>query len=90
MQVMCKDYPVKLFFSRFGKRGKWHLLLSTNTSLPYIKVLEFHQVRWTIKVFFKESKQYLNLGGCQSKNFDAQIAVALRSSASPGVAFSIF
>jgi len=25
-------------------------------------------------VFFKESKQLLNLGGCQSSNFDAQIA----------------
>jgi hypothetical protein len=25
-------------------------------------------------VFFKEAKQLLNLGGCQSSNFDAQIA----------------
>ena len=74
MEVMYKDYPVKLFFSRFGKRGKWHLILSTDTSLSYIKVMEQYQVRWTIEVFFKESKQYLNLGGCQSKNFDAQIA----------------
>lgn len=74
MQVMYKDYPVKLFFSRFGKRGKWHLILSTGTSLSYIQVMEQYQVRWTIEVFFKESKQYLNLRGCQSKNFDAQIA----------------
>ncbi len=74
MQVMYKDYPVKLFFSRFGRRGKWHLILSTDTSLSYIQVMQQYQVRWTIEVFFKESKQYLNLGGCQSKNFDAQIA----------------
>ena len=74
MQVTYKDYPVKLFFSRFGKRGKWHLILTTDTSLCYLKVMEHYQVRWTIEVFFKESKQYLNLGGCQSKNFDAQIA----------------
>lgn len=74
IQAMYKGYPVKLFFSRFGKRGKWHLILSTDTSLSYIQVMEQYQVRWTIEVFFKESKQYLNLGGCQSKNFDAQIA----------------
>jgi len=74
LQVMYKDYPVKLFFSRFGKRGKWHLILTTDTSLSYIKVMEQYQVRWTIEVFFKESKQYLNLGGCQSTNFDVQIA----------------
>jgi Transposase DDE domain len=74
MKATYKDYPVKLFFSRFGKRGKWHLILTTDTSLSYIKVMEQYQVRWTIEVFFKESKQYLNLGGCQSKSFEAQIA----------------
>lgn len=74
MEVMYKEYPVKLFFSRFGKRGKWHLILTTDTSLDYIKVMKHYQIRWTIEVFFKESKQYLNLGGCQSKDFDAQIA----------------
>jgi hypothetical protein len=74
MEVMYKEYPVRLFFSRFGQRGKWHAILTTDTSLSYIKVMEQYQVRWTIEVFFKESKQYLNLGGCQSKNFEAQIA----------------
>jgi len=74
IDAMYKEYPVRLFFSRFGQRGKWHLILSTDTSLSYIKVMEQYQVRWTIEVFFKESKQYLNLGGCQSKNFEAQIA----------------
>ncbi|MEJ7677706.1 MAG: transposase [Segetibacter sp.] len=74
MEAMYKEYPVKLFFSRFGQKGKWHLILTTDTSLSYIKVMEQYQVRWTIEVFFKESKQYLNLGGCQSKSFEAQIA----------------
>ncbi|HVB04313.1 MAG TPA: IS4 family transposase, partial [Chitinophagaceae bacterium] len=63
-----KEYPVKLFFSRFGKRGKWHLILSTDTSLGYMRLMELYQIRWTIKVLFKEGKQYLNLGGCQSKD----------------------
>lgn len=29
---------------------------------------------WTIEVFFRETKQYLQLGRCQSRDFDAQIA----------------
>ncbi len=74
MDVMYKEYPVRLFFSRFGQKGKWHLILTTDTSLSYLKAMEQYQVRWTIEVFFKESKQYLNLGGCQSKSFEAQIA----------------
>jgi hypothetical protein len=74
MDVMYKEYRVRLYFSRFGQKGKWHLILTTDTSLSYLKAMEQYQVRWTIEVFFKESKQYLNLGGCQSTNFEAQIA----------------
>lgn len=74
VDVMYKDYPVRLYFSRFGRRGKWHLLLSTDRSLSYVKMMELYQIRWTIEVLFKECKGYLNLGSCQSNNFDAQIA----------------
>lgn len=74
VDVVYKDYPVRLYFSRFGKKGKWHLLLSTDRSLSYVKMMELYQIRWTIEVLFKECKGFLNLGGCQSKNFDAQIA----------------
>ena len=37
-------------------------------------MIEIYQIRWTIEVFFKESKQLLGLGKCQSNDFDAQIA----------------
>ena len=36
--------------------------------------MKVYQIRWTIEVFFKECKQYLNLGKCKSSCFDAQIA----------------
>lgn len=45
-----------------------------NTQLSFIQVVEIYQTRWTIEVFFKESKQLLGLGKCQSNDFDAQIA----------------
>jgi len=49
-------------------------LLTTDTSLTFSRLLEHYQVRRVVEVFFRESKQLLNLGGCQSNNFDAQIA----------------
>lgn len=36
--------------------------------------MEIYATRWTIEVFFKEMKQQLRLGQCQSRDFDAQIA----------------
>ena len=73
-EVLYGDIRLTLFFSRKGKRGDWKVLLTTDTTLSFIKLIEHYQVRWTIEVFNKEAKGLLNLGGCQSSNFDAQIA----------------
>ena len=39
-------------------------------------MIEIYQPRWTIAVFFKDAKQLLDLGKCQSNDFNAQIADA--------------
>ena len=74
LTVVYKDIPLKLFFSRYSKRGNWHLLITTDLSLTFNKAIEIYNIRWSIEVFFKESKQYLNLGKSQANDFDAQIA----------------
>lgn len=76
IEVIYKEFPVKLFFSRFGKRAKWHLILTTDLSLDYLTMMKHYWVRWTIEVYFKESKQLLNLGRYQSEDLDAQAADA--------------
>ena len=68
------DETVKLYFCRFPYQKKWKLFLSTDESLTFLEMLEIYSVRWSIEVFFKETKQLLRLGKCQSRNFDAQIA----------------
>lgn len=68
------DETVKLYFCRFSYQRDWKLYLSTDESLPLIEMLEVYSVRWTIVVFFKETKQQLRLGKCQSRHFDAQIS----------------
>lgn len=69
-----KGNELLLLFCRQGKRGKWHLIVTTDLKISFLRALEIYQMRWTIEVFFKESKQHLNLAGCQSNDFDAQIS----------------
>ena len=63
-----------MFFSRQGTNGKWRVFITTDTELSFIRMIEIYQIRWTVEVFFKEAKQLLGLGKCQSNDFDAQIA----------------
>jgi hypothetical protein len=72
--VKFKGVPVKLYFCRNTRRGKWHLIISTNTSLTIKQAYEIYAIRWSIEVFFKEMKQHFQLGKSQSRDFDAQIA----------------
>ncbi len=72
--VSYNENNIKLFFSKQGKNGKWKTFLCTDTKLSFIKMIEIYQIRWTIEVFFKEAKQLLGLGKCQSNDFDGQIA----------------
>lgn len=72
--VDFQGIKVKLFFCKTSHKGKWHGLLSTNLDLNFEQAYKIYATRWTIEVFFKETKQYLGLGKCQSQDFDAQIA----------------
>lgn len=74
--VKYKGTPITLFFVRqgYGEHTKWRLVVTTNTKLGFIKAIEIYQIRWSIEVYFRDCKQYLNFGKCQSNDFDAQIA----------------
>lgn len=64
---------VNLFFVKLGASDKWKLLLTNDLQLTFNKLMEVYQVRWSIEVFFKDAKQYLQLGKCQCNNFDSQV-----------------
>ena len=49
--VLYDGVRLTLFFSRQGKRGKWKTLLTTDTSLSFIKLMEHYHCRWMIEVF---------------------------------------
>ena len=64
---------VKLFLTRLSKRSKWRLILTTDFDVSFHQAMKIYNIRWTIEVLFKECKQHLNLGKCQSNDFDAHI-----------------
>lgn len=59
---------------RFGKKGEWKALLSTDTSLTPFKAYQIYSMRWAIEVVFHEGKSLLRLGKCQCRDFGSQIA----------------
>ena len=73
-QVEYQGIPVKLFFVRYSQQQKWRLIVCSDTKMSFIKTMKHYQMRWSIEICFKECKQYLGLGKCQSQDFDAQIA----------------
>lgn len=74
VSVEYKGIPLKLFYCRNSKHGKWHLLTTTNTRLNIKTAYPIYSIRWSIEVFFKETRQYFQLSRSQSSNLDAQIA----------------
>jgi IS4 transposase len=74
INVVYKGTPIKVFFIMMNGQTSWKLLITTDERLSFIKAMEYYQIRWTIEVFFREAKQDLHLGKCQSNVFDALIA----------------
>lgn len=72
--VVLDDIPVRLFIIKYGKKQNWNVLLTTDRTLTFVKAFEYYQIRWNTEVMFRECKQYLGLGHCQSNDFDALIA----------------
>lgn len=72
--VDFKGLEVKLYFCKASKKANWNGIMTTNTKLTFEQAYKIYSTRWSIEVFFKESKQNLGLGKCQSQDFDAQIA----------------
>jgi len=71
-----KGVPIRLFFAKQGysAEGDWRVILSTDLKLSFLRAMEIYHIRWSIEVFFREAKQSLNMGKCQSKDLDGQIA----------------
>lgn len=65
---------VRLFFCRRGKAEGWRMLLTTDTSVDFMRAYEIYTMRWAIEVFFADSKRLLGLADCSARDFTAQLA----------------
>lgn len=73
-KVTLGGRKVKVFFCKRGKRESWKMLLSTDTSLDFFRAYEIYAMRWSIEVFFSDSKRLLGLADCSARDFSSQIA----------------
>ncbi len=75
VKVMFKGIEMQLFFYKADKRGTpWRTIITTDKKVSAIQAYKIYQNRWSIEVSFKELKQLMKFGKCQSTNFDAQIS----------------
>ena len=65
---------VKLCLCRKIGHKEWKAIISTDVSMSALAIMKVYALRWSIEVFFKEAKNLLRMGKCQSVDFDAQIA----------------
>jgi len=71
--AVLNNMNVRLFIIKYGNSG-YEVMITTDTNLRFKQAFEAYQQRWSIEVLFKECKQYLKLGSCQSTNLNSQIA----------------
>jgi len=57
VEVEYKSKPIKLYFCKTTKRGKWHLLVSSNTKLGILKAYEIYSAGKKTTLF-KDSLKY--------------------------------
>jgi len=73
--TLSDGLPAKLVFVRNRKSNDWLAILSTDVELSDEKIVELYGKRWDIEVFFKVTKQHLNLeNGIQARDFDSIVA----------------
>ena len=78
--VLFQGLPVVIFFYKEKKRNtKWQALITTDKQIGSIQAFKIYQNRWSIEVSYKELKQHLQFGKCQSLDFDAHISDVTQS-----------
>ena len=77
--VRYDNRRVNLFFVMLGSGGKWKAFITNDLDLGFNKLMETYHIRWSVEVFFKEAKQYLQLGKCQCNSLDSQIGATTLS-----------
>ena len=75
VSVWYDSRRVNLFFVKLGTASKWRVFITNDLKIEFTRLMEIYHIRWSIEVFFKDSKQHLQLGKCQCNNFDSQIGM---------------
>jgi len=75
VEMFKTGIPLKIVFIQNNDQEKFHAFGCTKTNLSSKEILEHYSQRWSIEVFFKNCKQYLNYGKEQVSNIDSMVAL---------------
>jgi hypothetical protein len=73
-EAMYKDIAIKGYWVKMRGNTSWKFLVSTDQDLRFNTAMQHYQIRWSIEVYFKDSKQNLGLNNCQSVDMDSYFA----------------
>ena len=62
LNVKMGEQPVRIFIIKYGRSPHWKVLLTTDTSMNFVRAFELYERRWDIEVIFKECRGYLWTG----------------------------
>ena len=74
VSIPKSELKLKIVFVQKPEQDKWYAFAASNTSLGAEAILAAYSKRWSIEVYFKNAKQYLNLGKEQMSNLDSIVA----------------
>ena len=49
------EQPVRIFIIKYGRSTHWKVLLTTDTSMNFVRAFELYERRWGIEVIFKST-----------------------------------
>jgi hypothetical protein len=75
----CEPQEHTVKGTKKAKSPPWVAFLSTDTRLHAATIIKKYTKRWSVEVFFKESKQLLGLGKEHSNSFQAQVFATTNS-----------
>ena len=70
------DIPVRIFLIKYGRNSAWNVLLTTDTTMSFVKAFEVYQIRWNIEVNHRISKHGRTLFGYGGRSHGTHVMEA--------------
>ena len=71
------DIPVRIFLIKYGRKSTWNVLLTTDTTMSFVKAFEVYHLTYTVMALEKRFAEYQTMGELFSDMEDDLMALTL-------------